>query len=415
MPSGQLTEGGVVGVGGAGQPYSEFRVLTVGGPTFGDAATIKEQIWPHIGRAVLGADGGSPTIGVETAYYNNFAVGAAPAPRFEGDEYATSVLPAASTDDAATKTAAWATGREVTHYIAIDNGGTLEWTPNSSQAEGLRGTPVADNAALTALAARDYERRKVLASGEEYVFTFGAATGTLADDAGTGFWSEQTPAVQDAPAEYDRLFGNIANPGISATDTFVPTQTGTYEFINELGTTTNEVAANFGTTVNGADLVNNNATRLSGSRKRTLAEVALTAGTTYHIAAWAGGSTGNSSIRVVIRLKDYVQKTVIRPEDAVVTGLQREIFSQSVGGGVPATVTNLADIGVTLQNGDEIRLQLDIGSIHAIWVGSSAIAGAFHGVTNNRVTFTQVGTTLRFQGANTNGTLRWLKIIRAES
>ena len=103
------------------------------------------------------------------------------------------------------------------------------------------------------------------------------------------------------------------------------------------------------------------------------------------------------------------------PGGVATTGLQREIYSQVAGVGVPTAVTNLADIGVALQNGDEIRLQLDIGSIHAIWVGGSATAGAFHGATNNRVTFTQVGTTLRFQGANTNGTCRWLKVIRAES
>ena len=170
----EITEGGIVGVGAdadVGGGYAEYRVLTTN-TTFADSTV--QRVWPHMERAVLGTDGGSPTIGVETAYYNDFTIGAPPAPRFEGDEYASSVLPAASTDDAATKTAAWATGREITHYIAIDNGGTLEWAPNSSQAEGLRGTPVADNAALTALVARDYERRKVLADDKEYVFTFGA-------------------------------------------------------------------------------------------------------------------------------------------------------------------------------------------------------------------------------------------------
>jgi hypothetical protein len=57
--------------------------------------------------------------------------------------------------------------------------------------QGLRGEPVADNTALTALTARNYERRKVLADGKEYVFELGAVSGTLADDGATGFWQEQ--------------------------------------------------------------------------------------------------------------------------------------------------------------------------------------------------------------------------------
>lgn len=57
--------------------------------------------------------------------------------------------------------------------------------------EGLRASPVADNATLTALTARNYERRLVEADGKEYVFELGASSGTLADDAATGFWQEQ--------------------------------------------------------------------------------------------------------------------------------------------------------------------------------------------------------------------------------
>jgi len=78
-----------------------------------------------------------------------------------------------------------------------DNNGTIavltsipaSWTP--LKAEGLRGAPVADNAALTALEARDYELRKVQADGKEYIFELGAVAGTLADDLATGFWQEQ--------------------------------------------------------------------------------------------------------------------------------------------------------------------------------------------------------------------------------
>ena len=65
-------------------------------------------------------------------------------------------------------------------------------TLDVSTADGLRGAPVADNAALTALTAKDYERRKVSSDGKEYVFELGAVSGTLADDAATGFWQEQT-------------------------------------------------------------------------------------------------------------------------------------------------------------------------------------------------------------------------------
>lgn len=67
----------------------------------------------------------------------------------------------------------------------------IEVVSDAKQYEGLRGSPVADNAALTALPARDYERRKVTADGKEYVFELGAVSGTLADDAATGFWQEQ--------------------------------------------------------------------------------------------------------------------------------------------------------------------------------------------------------------------------------
>lgn len=67
----------------------------------------------------------------------------------------------------------------------------IEVVSDAKQDEGLRGAPVADNATLTALPARDYERRKVLADGKEYVFELGAFSGTLADDGATGFWKEQ--------------------------------------------------------------------------------------------------------------------------------------------------------------------------------------------------------------------------------
>lgn len=56
--------------------------------------------------------------------------------------------------------------------------------------EDLRGIPVATNTDLTALSARDFEIRKVLADGKEYVFELGATSGTFADDANTGFWKE---------------------------------------------------------------------------------------------------------------------------------------------------------------------------------------------------------------------------------
>ena len=69
------------------------------------------------------------------------------------------------------------------------------WDGITWQSESLRGVPVADNTTLTALTARDYEKRKVLADGKEYVFELGAVSGTLADDAATGFWQEQIVAL----------------------------------------------------------------------------------------------------------------------------------------------------------------------------------------------------------------------------
>jgi hypothetical protein len=53
----------------------------------------------------------------------------------------------------------------------------------------LRGKPVASTAQLTALLAHDFELRKVLNVDTEYVFSKGAHTGMIADDANTGYWN----------------------------------------------------------------------------------------------------------------------------------------------------------------------------------------------------------------------------------
>lgn len=61
---------------------------------------------------------------------------------------------------------------------------------------GLRGAPVSSNTILTALIAKDYERRKVQSTGNEYVFkltadltpTENSNINNLADDANTGKW-----------------------------------------------------------------------------------------------------------------------------------------------------------------------------------------------------------------------------------
>lgn len=84
-------------------------------------------------------------------------------------------------------------------YIPTADGTAWELLPESNTANGLRGEPVADIPALTALTARNFELRLVLATDNEYVFRSGlaAVAPNLADDAATGAWVLQTP-VADA-------------------------------------------------------------------------------------------------------------------------------------------------------------------------------------------------------------------------
>ena len=93
-----------------------------------------------------------------------------------------------------------------TNYV-FDNGaitgdyqddGMTGWWIEEKTPQGLRGNPVANATELTAIEAKDFELRQVLADpltvgseDAEYVFKLGATTGTIADDLGTGFWTEQ--------------------------------------------------------------------------------------------------------------------------------------------------------------------------------------------------------------------------------
>jgi hypothetical protein len=93
-----------------------------------------------------------------------------------------------------------------------DYNGTLL---SEATASSLRGEPVANNAALTALVAKDYEQRKVVSDGKEYVFTLGAVLGTLPDDGATGYWKEVVPtseAVKKSITQTAHGFTEIGTP-----------------------------------------------------------------------------------------------------------------------------------------------------------------------------------------------------------
>lgn len=109
---------------------------------------------------------------------------------------------------------------------------------------GLRGEPVADNAALTALTAKDYERRKVSADGKEYVFEFGAVSGTLADDGATGFWQEQTFSFESTKID--------ANAGVVLETLAASTNAGTVRLFTNIDlTNAATLAVQSGETLNG--------------------------------------------------------------------------------------------------------------------------------------------------------------------
>lgn len=80
---------------------------------------------------------------------------------------------------------------------------------------GLRGEPVADTTALTALTAKDYEKRKTLDTDSEWVFELGRTpTGAdLADDAATGAWVKV--AVASIPTEFEVLYDGVWGTGRS--------------------------------------------------------------------------------------------------------------------------------------------------------------------------------------------------------
>jgi len=131
-------------------------------------------------------------------------------------------------------------------------------------------------------------------------------------------------------------------------------------------------------------------------------------------------------------------KTVVRPEDLTITNPMGTgqligngdntatfnnavnnggtLYNQANSGGIGTTVGTLADIGVTLQAGDEIMLQTDIGLAFAIWTGNAVTTSTRFeqggGSAQNTIRFSQTGTVLEFQGNNANGTRQWLKIVR---
>lgn len=117
--------------------------------------------------------------------------------------------------------------RDDAKNIVIPNGEnrTLEFTASKSDADdfvrvlgegaGLRGKPVTDATALTALTAKDYEKRKTLDTDSEWVFELGRTpTGTdLADDAATGAWVKV--AVASIPTEFEVLYDGVWGTGRS--------------------------------------------------------------------------------------------------------------------------------------------------------------------------------------------------------
>ena len=63
------------------------------------------------------------------------------------------------------------------------------------QSDGLRHSPVTDEAAMTALEAKDYMLLQTLDDGKEFVFKLGTHIGGIPDDLATGVWIEQNNHV----------------------------------------------------------------------------------------------------------------------------------------------------------------------------------------------------------------------------
>ena len=174
-------------------------------------------------------------------------------------------------------------------------------------------------------------------------------------------------------AEYHNTFTNFQNVG--GFDTFVPTISGDYLIRYALGFTDNNVYAVIGTTAGAVDVFDGESTRLFGTaagRETYQARVALTAGTTYHISAFAGGGTSTSEMIVDI----YPDETLVlvRPEDVLVedqsasgyfdTGTKREQWGRGTTNGAgqatisfpqPFANTNYALV-LTAANGVHVEM-----------------------------------------------------------
>ena len=85
---------------------------------------------------------------------------------------------------------------------------------------GLRGTPVRDEQDLTALNAMDYEKRKVMSTGAEYVFSTGAVHGDIAANDGSGYWLKAIPETTPHLA----VFSGVAAAANTTTITTAPQQ-----------------------------------------------------------------------------------------------------------------------------------------------------------------------------------------------
>jgi len=159
-------------------------------------------------------------------------------------------------------------------------------------------------------------------------------------------------------------------------------------------------------------------------------------GAQYLVRSRLGGTFNNNSI-IFERL---TRQTVVGPDDLLITNAATAtdtqflkykgdgtaefadvpvggvLYNQAVGGGIPTTVTTLADIGFALQAGDEISLQTDIGLAKAMWTGAGTVTSTRFqqggGSLVNTIRFSQSGTVLQFQGNNSNGTRQWLKVVR---
>jgi len=105
---------------------------------------------------------------------------------------------------------------------------------------------------------------------------------------------------------YARSFTQVTNPptgGAITEDTFVPTVSGSYNLRYSLGRTSNQLGMSLGTSSFATDvyLLPNSTKRLgSGGSQSVLVPIILTAGVTYHIGVWAGGSTGVGEMIVEI-------------------------------------------------------------------------------------------------------------------